>query len=188
MIAALPVQQELDLIVLYAGHDLAQNDADDTLTRDGGCGRMMPGCLQVSPHLQQTLALLGAQGRRPLSEQRLQLLLQRAYGREGGIPPALELASDVHPNVPDALIGDVGRLRQILLNLVGNAIKFTEEGEVVVRLKAVDAPAREMEAELHFEVRDSGIGIAPDKQETIFRAFEQGDTSTTRKYGGTGLA
>src|SRR5262249_34432077 len=79
-----------------------------------------------------------------------------------------------------------GRLRQVLLNLVGNAIKFTEEGEVVVRVKTTDVPAPEGEAELHFEVRDTGIGIAPDKRETIFRAFEQEDTSTTRKYGGKG--
>ena len=75
MIAALPMQQQLDLVVLDACHDLAQHDTDDTLTRDGIRRWMMPSSLQVSTHLQQTLALLGAQGRRPLSEQRLQLLL-----------------------------------------------------------------------------------------------------------------
>jgi two-component system, sensor histidine kinase and response regulator len=111
----------------------------------------------------------------------LRVLASRAHKK------GLELASDVHPDVPDALVGDAGRLRQVLLNLVGNAIKFTEEGEVVVRVKAADAPAPEGEVELHVEVRDTGIGIAPDKRETIFRAFEQEDTSTTRKYGGTGL-
>jgi PAS domain S-box-containing protein len=113
----------------------------------------------------------------------------------------LELVSHIQPDVPDALIGDAGRLRQILLNLVGNAIKFTDEGEVVVAITVQNAECR-MQNErpqagsdllysafynLHFEVRDTGIGIPRDKQERIFRAFEQEDTSTTRKYGGTGL-
>src|SRR5205085_213918 len=99
----------------------------------------------------------------------------------------LELVYDVQPEVPDALVGDAGRLRQVLLNLVGNAIKFTDEGEVVVRVEAADGPAPEGEIGLRFTVRDTGIGIPPEQQERIFRAFEQEDTSTTRKYGGTGL-
>ena len=94
----------------------------------------------------------------------------------------LELVCHVQPDVPDALVGDAGRLRQVLLNLVGNAIKFTEEGEVVVRVEvAGDAARRRREVGLRFAVRDTGIGIPPDKQETIFRAFEQEDTSTTRQ-------
>ncbi len=97
----------------------------------------------------------------------------------------LELVSHVQPDVPDALVGDVGRLRQVLLNLVGNAIKFTEEGEVVVRTEVAGAGLEEVR--VHFVVSDTGIGIAAEKQEKIFRAFEQEDTSTTRKYGGTGL-
>ena len=98
----------------------------------------------------------------------------------------LELIYDVQPEVPDALVGDAGRLRQVLLNLVGNAIKFTDAGEVVVRLEVAGDPAPE-EVGVRFAVSDTGIGIPPDKQEKIFRAFEQEDTSTTRKYGGTGL-
>lgn len=95
----------------------------------------------------------------------------------------LELVSHVDDQVADALIGDAGRLRQILLNVVGNAIKFTTYGEVVVRVDALrDAPCR-----LRFTVCDTGIGIPPEKHETIFRAFEQEDCSTTRRYGGTGL-
>src|SRR5262249_43175739 len=94
--------------------------------------------------------------------------------------------------------GDAGRLRQILLNLVGNAVKFTDEGEVVItvglqiadcRLQNED-PASNLQSaicNLQFSVRDTGIGIPQDKQEKIFRAFEQEDTSTTRKSGGTGL-
>jgi two-component system sensor histidine kinase/response regulator len=99
----------------------------------------------------------------------------------------LELISLVHPDVPDALVGDADRLRQVLLNLVGNAIKFTDEGEVVVRVEAAGDAASEGEIGLRFTVRDTGIGIPPDKQGQIFRAFEQEDTSTTRNYGGTGL-
>ena len=105
----------------------------------------------------------------------------------------LELVCDVRREVPDALVGDGGRLRQVLLNLVGNAIKFTQKGEVVVEVDAAgnDADSAESascsEVSLHFIVRDTGIGISREKQSTIFRAFEQEDTSTTRKYGGTGL-
>jgi len=99
----------------------------------------------------------------------------------------LELVSHVQSDVPDALVGDAGRLRQSLLNLIGNAIKFTAEGEVVVRVEVASDSVPEGEVGLRFTVTDTGIGIPPEKQETIFRAFEQEDTSTTRKYGGTGL-
>ena len=93
----------------------------------------------------------------------------------------------MQPDVPDALVGDAGRLRQVLLNLVGNAIKFTEKGEVVMRVEVAGASRLRAKSVLRFAVRDTGIGIPPDKQEKIFRAFEQEDTSTTRNYGGTGL-
>ena len=89
--------------------------------------------------------------------------------------------------MPDALIGDAGRLRQVLLNLVGNAIKFTERGEVVVLVETAGEPAPQGEVRLRFAVTDTGIGIPPEKQARIFQAFEQEDTSTTRKYEGTGL-
>jgi C4-dicarboxylate-specific signal transduction histidine kinase/CheY-like chemotaxis protein len=97
----------------------------------------------------------------------------------------LELVFRVDPGVPARLVGDPLRLGQILLNLVGNAIKFTERGEVVVGLTA--AFRRAPEIELRFSVRDTGIGIAPQQQAGLFRAFSQGDRSTTRRYGGTGL-
>src|SRR5262249_13506908 len=99
----------------------------------------------------------------------------------------LELVCQQRPDVPDALIGDAGRLRQVLLNLVGNAIKFTERGEVVLLVENAAEPAPEGEVGLRFAVTDTGIGIPPEKQARIFQAFEQEDTSTTRKYGGTGL-
>ena len=79
------------------------------------------------------------------------------------------------------------RLRQILLNLVGNAIKFTETGEVALDVEDAGLPSTNGDVALRFAVRDTGIGIEHDQQERIFRAFEQVDTSTTRKYGGTGL-
>ena len=97
----------------------------------------------------------------------------------------LELAWHVAPNVPEWLVGDCGRLRQVLINLVGNSIKFTERGEVVV--SATLKRSTSAWAELHFTVRDTGIGIPEEKREIIFAAFTQADPSTTRKFGGTGL-
>jgi PAS domain S-box-containing protein len=99
----------------------------------------------------------------------------------------LELVCQQRPGVPDALIGDVGRLRQVLINLVANAIKFTARGEIVVLVENAGELAPEGEISLRFAVTDTGIGIPPEKQARIFQAFEQEDTSTTRKYGGTGL-
>ena len=97
----------------------------------------------------------------------------------------IELVCHVHPEVPEMLIGDPGRLRQIIVNLVGNAVKFTEQGEVEVsaRLMARDGE----KVKIGFQVRDTGIGIPREKHERIFQAFEQADSSTTRQYGGTGL-
>src|SRR6266852_1844795 len=97
----------------------------------------------------------------------------------------LELACDVPPDVPDAVVGDPGRLRQVVINLVGNAIKFTERGEVTVRFRT--EARTERDAVLHFTVADTGIGIAADKRSVIFAPFVQGDGSMTRQYGGTGL-
>ncbi len=97
----------------------------------------------------------------------------------------LELLCATEPNMPTALCGDPGRLRQILVNLVGNAIKFTQEGEIVVRAELQSET--EKEAVILFSVRDTGIGIPADKQENLFEQFTQVDSSTRRKYGGTGL-
>ena len=102
-----------------------------------------------------------------------------------GSEKGLELACHVAANVPDALLGDPGRLRQVLLNVMGNAVKFTAQGEVVLRVEVEAISAGN--ATLHFAVSDTGIGIAADKQRQIFQAFTQADSSTTRRYGGTGL-
>jgi signal transduction histidine kinase/CheY-like chemotaxis protein len=97
----------------------------------------------------------------------------------------LELALRIAPGTPDILVGDAGRLRQVIVNLVGNAIKFTEHGEVVLDV-AEDSRAAD-EVVLHFRVRDSGIGVPAVMHQRIFDAFAQADGSTTRRYGGTGL-
>ncbi|MDP2371320.1 response regulator [Rhodoferax sp.] len=97
----------------------------------------------------------------------------------------VKLLSQIDPEVPLRVLGDPGRLRQVLLNLLGNAIKFTERGEVVLKLCQVATSAGH--CDLQFSVRDTGIGIAPDKLGAIFEAFTQQDSSITRLYGGTGL-
>lgn len=96
----------------------------------------------------------------------------------------LELAHSVDPDVPALLVGDPGRLRQVIVNLVGNATKFTDRGEVVLRVQAAELAD---DVVLLFSVRDTGIGIAPEHLSSIFRPFEQADFSTSRKFGGTGL-
>jgi len=97
----------------------------------------------------------------------------------------IELACNIEPDVPDTVIGDPSRLRQIILNLIGNAIKFTEAGEIVLRIRR--DPEDDQGQRLIFSVRDTGIGIPAEKRHAIFASFTQVDSSTTRKYGGTGL-
>jgi len=114
-----------------------------------------------------------------LVEQCADILALKADGK------GLELVSSIAPEVPESARGDPGRLRQILLNLIGNAVKFTSAGAIVIR--AARLPAGDAVLRLRFEVEDSGIGIPADKVESIFASFTQVDSSTTRKYGGTGL-
>nr|HID58921.1 response regulator [Desulfobacterales bacterium] len=97
----------------------------------------------------------------------------------------LELLCDLKPDVQANIMGDPTRLRQILVNLIGNATKFTEKGEIIVNVETVEK--KDDKVVLHFSVSDTGIGIPKEKQEKIFESFTQADTSTTRKYGGTGL-
>jgi PAS domain S-box-containing protein len=112
-------------------------------------------------------------------EESLELLAERAQAK------GLELTCEFPPSVPRHLRGDPSRLRQILMNLTGNALKFTEHGEVNVRLRVEQETAAHIQ--LRFEIKDTGPGITPEVKAHLFRAFSQADSSTTRKYGGTGL-
>jgi len=97
----------------------------------------------------------------------------------------LKLMTDIHPDIPTMVIGDPSRLRQILVNMIGNAIKFTEEGYILVSLEKESQTDKEVC--LHFSIKDTGIGIPHEQQDKIFQVFTQADNSITRKYGGTGL-
>ncbi len=115
---------------------------------------------------------------RALLEKIIEMMTSRAQDR------GLQLTLEISPEVPSGLVGDPNRLRQILLNLVGNALKFTERGSVTLR---VELDPGEAPGWLRFSVIDTGIGIAAEKSEMIFDRFTQADSSTTRQYGGTGL-
>jgi len=133
-----------------------------------------------------------------LELERIPFSLRECIGKTGqtlslrAAEQGLELACRVAPDIPDRLIGDPGRLRQILMNLIGNAIKFTNEGEVFVDVVRDPEAATEIESQeqvicLRFSVRDTGIGIPAEKQASVLDAFTQADSSTTRRFGGTGL-
>ena len=120
----------------------------------------------------------------------MHLLGPNQTGAVWGTPKGLEFSWHVGSRVPPIVIGDPARLRQVLINLTGNAIKFTQRGGVTVEVDAGEPNTAEPNAqqvELHFQVRDTGIGIPNEKQAVIFDAFTQADSSTTRRYGGTGL-
>ncbi|WCJ58884.1 PAS domain S-box protein [Fontisphaera persica] len=116
---------------------------------------------------------------RDLAETTLEVLAERAHQKN------LELVSWVNCDLPVMVQGDAGRLRQVLLNLAGNAVKFTEQGEVLVHISKL--AENDHQVTVRFEVRDTGIGIPPEAQGRIFQSFVQADGSTTRRYGGTGL-
>ena len=116
---------------------------------------------------------------RAMVEDVLHLFVEKAESK------GLELGCLLHAEVPTAVRGDPGRLRQILINLVGNALKFTEQGEIMIHITRVEETAEAIL--VRFEVRDTGIGISPEEQTRLFKAFSQVDSSTTRMYGGTGL-
>lgn len=116
---------------------------------------------------------------RELIEETMELLAERANAK------GLELVCEIDDEIPRFLSGDVGRLRQVLMNLVGNALKFTDQGEVVVHASLIES--NDASAHLRIEVSDTGVGIAPKVQERLFRVFTQADASTSRQFGGTGL-
>ncbi|TAE51156.1 MAG: response regulator, partial [Bacteroidetes bacterium] len=118
----------------------------------------------------------------PLVEDALNLFGAQAAEKE------VALLYETDPDVPEKIISDEVKIRQMLINLIGNALKFTEKGTIITHISRIEAPAPEQgEISLRFTVKDTGIGIPEDKLESIFEAFSQADVSTTRKYGGTGL-
>lgn len=114
-----------------------------------------------------------------LMEETVQFLSVQAHKKK------LELLCDVRPDLPEIVRGDPDRLRQVIVNLLGNAVKFTERGEVVIEVGLESRNGSDVV--VHFVVRDTGIGIPPEKREVIFKSFSQADTSSTRRFGGTGL-
>ncbi|MDH3602863.1 MAG: response regulator, partial [Candidatus Tectomicrobia bacterium] len=116
---------------------------------------------------------------RQMVEETTESFAERAHKK------GLEIACLIDADVPTAMYGDPLRLQQILTNLIGNALRFTEQGDIVIQVSLIEAD--EQTARLHLSVRDTGIGISPDAQTRIFASFSQADGSTTRKYGGTGL-
>ncbi len=118
-------------------------------------------------------------GIREMMEDTIRLFAPQAHHKN------LELSLRVMPNVPTAIVGDEARIRQVLVNLLGNAVKFTESGEIAVAVSVIDQSDQEIK--LQFSVRDTGIGIPTDKQQLIFEPFHQADSTTSRKYGGSGL-
>ena len=157
-------REYLELVKSSADYLLAViNDILDFSKIEAGKLDLDPVDFPLRDHLDETIATLSL----------------RAHAK------GLELACHVLDDVPDALVGDGGRLRQVLVNLIGNAIKFTSEGEVAVRVERESQD--DSSVGLRFSVRDTGIGIPREKLGLLFQAFSQVDASTTRKYGGTGL-
>jgi PAS domain S-box-containing protein len=157
-------REYLDMVKSSADYLLAViNDILDFSKIEAGKLDLDPVDFNLRDHLDETITTLSL----------------RAHGK------GLELACHVLDDVPEVLVGDACRLRQILVNLIGNAIKFTSAGEVAVRVERESQD--ETSAGLHFSVRDTGIGIPREKLSLLFQAFSQVDASTTRKYGGTGL-
>jgi two-component system sensor histidine kinase/response regulator len=139
------------------------NDILDFSKIEAGKFDLDPTCFNLHDHLEETMKMLAL----------------RAHEK------GLELVCDIKAEVPDFIVGDASRIRQIIINLIGNSIKFTEHGEIELEVH-LEAQDRE-QLRLHFMVRDTGIGVPLEKQRVIFEAFSQADSSTTRKFGGTGL-
>ncbi len=160
-----PEQREYLEIVYRSGESLLAllNDILDFSKIEAGKLEMEMIEFQLSDSLAETLRLMAL----------------RAHQK------GLELVYQISPDIPERFIGDPTRLRQVLINLIGNAIKFTQKGEVFVNVEG--QPKNGHRFELHFSVIDTGIGIPPEKQQKIFNMFSQVDGSSTRKYGGTGL-
>jgi CheY-like chemotaxis protein/nitrogen-specific signal transduction histidine kinase len=159
-------QEQMGRVIRTSGENLLTiiNDILDFSRIEAGKLRIEPEAFNLAEQVDQTMALL----------------TPRAQAR------GLSLNADLPPDLPAGLSGDAGRIQQVLVNLVGNAIKFTEKGGVQVRVRP-QAPVAPGRFAFRLEVRDTGIGLTPGQQAQLFQPFSQADGSTTRKYGGTGL-
>ncbi len=161
-------QQELVQIMMSSGHSLVHliNDVLDFSKLESEKMEMENAPVDITSLIEETIDMFGFQA----AESRLELLYY------------------IEPHVPSLIFGDRERLKQVLVNLLGNAMKFTDKGEIIVTVRLSSRPADNGDqALIRFGVKDSGIGIAPENQQKIFEAFTQADASTTRNFGGTGL-
>ncbi|MDP1647404.1 MAG: response regulator [Rubrivivax sp.] len=178
-----PMNAILGMLKLMHGTELSIRQLDYT-TKTEGAARSLLGLLNDILDFSKVEAGKMKLDPQPFRLDQLLRDLSVIYSANVGAKP-VEVLFDIDPMVPKALVGDAMRLQQVLINLGGNAIKFTERGEVVLKVEVL---AREgYDVRLRFAIRDSGIGIAPEHQAHIFDGFSQAEASTTRRYGGTGL-
>ncbi|MCV2370084.1 response regulator [Roseateles oligotrophus] len=178
-----PMNAVLGMLKLLQGTDLNQRQLDFT-QKASGAAKSLLGLINDILDFSKMDAGKMTLDPQPFALDQLMRDLSTIVSTNVGKKP-VEVMFDIDPRVPPILIGDALRLQQVLINLSGNAIKFTAQGEVVVRIELVSQSGAGVQ--LRFAVRDSGIGIAPENQKKIFEGFSQAEVSTTRRFGGTGL-
>jgi len=182
-----PMNAILGMLTLMQNTPLQPRQLDYVMKTEGAANSLL-GLLNDILDLSKVEAGKMTLDPQPFDLDQLMRDLSVIYSSSLGNKP-VEVLFDIDPRVPRKLLGDCMRLQQILINLGGNAIKFTSHGEIVlqVRLESLAGDAPQQQARVHFSVKDSGIGIAPENQKKIFTEFSQAEASTTRRFGGTGL-
>jgi len=178
-----PMNAILGMLKLLRNTDLSSRQLDYAVKAEGAAKSLLGLLNDVLDFSKMEAGKMGLDPQ-PFRVDRLLRDLSVILSANVGNKP-VEVLFDVDPALPDVLVGDAMRLQQVLINLAGNAIKFTSQGEVVVKLKVLSHAGDQTTVEI--SVRDSGIGIAPENQERIFDGFSQAEASTTRRFGGTGL-